>query len=60
MKNNKAFTLTNGSKALFFFIVIHASCQRIIRVERIEKTYLLAELKGMLYRHYRRVKNCMT
>jgi len=33
MKNNKAFTLTNGGKA-FFFTVTVVSCHRIIGIER--------------------------
>jgi len=34
MENNKAFMITNGGKASFFFTVTVVSCQRIIGSER--------------------------
>jgi hypothetical protein len=59
MENNKAFTLTNGGKASFFFIVTIISCQQITVAERAEKISLLAELKRMLHPFVFLVKNCM-
>jgi hypothetical protein len=59
MENNKAFTLTNGGKSSFF-TTTSSSCQQIIILERTERTSLLAELKGMLHRHFFQVKNYMT
>jgi hypothetical protein len=50
MKNNKAFTLTNGGKA-FFFTVTVVTCHIITGIERTEKISLLAELKRMLHPH---------
>ena len=44
-ENNKAFTLTNDGKTSFFFISTSDSCQQITSTERIEKIFLLAELK---------------
>jgi hypothetical protein len=44
---------------LFFFIVTDGSYQLITSTERIEMNFLLVKFKGMLYRRYRRVKNCM-
>jgi hypothetical protein len=37
MENNKAFTLTNGGKASFFFT--KGSCQIIIDTEKLEMTF---------------------
>jgi hypothetical protein len=42
MENNKAFTLTNGGKTLFFFTVIIVSCYRITCTDRIKRISLLA------------------
>ena len=49
IENNKAFTLTNGGKASFFFTITVASCHLITGTERTEKISLLAELKKMLH-----------
>jgi hypothetical protein len=51
IENNKAFTLKNYGKTSFFFIVIGGSYQRIISIEIIERTSLLAKLKRILH-HY--------
>jgi hypothetical protein len=58
MENNKAFTLTNGGKASFFY------CHRRFlllnhRYRKTERISLLAELKRMLHPHVFPVKNCM-
>jgi len=55
MKNNKAFTMTNGDKKSFF-IFIGGSYQQITSTGR---TFLLVDLKGVLHRCYYRVKNYM-
>ena len=57
MKNNKAFTLTNGGKV--FFTVTVVSCQRIIGTERTKMISLLVELKRMLQPRVFLVKNRM-
>jgi hypothetical protein len=59
IENNKAFTLTNGGKASFFFTITVVSCQRIVGTERTERISLSAELKMMLHPHVFLVKNCM-
>jgi len=50
--------LTNNSK-MFFFTITSGSCQLITSSERIERTSLLIELKGMLHRRFFRMRNCM-
>jgi len=57
MKNNKAFTPTNNGKTSFFFTATNDSCQLIIGSKRIEMTFLLAGLKGMLHRYLFQVRN---
>jgi len=59
MKNNKAFTLTNGSISSFF-TTTSSSYQQITILERTERICLLAELKGMLHCYFFQVKNYMT
>jgi len=58
MKNNKAFTLTNGGKA-FFFTVTVICCRRITGIERTKMISLLEELKRMLHPRVFPVKNCL-
>jgi len=57
-ENNKAFTLTNGGKASFFYCH-RLSCHRITSTERTERIFLLVELKWMLHPRVFLVKNCM-
>jgi hypothetical protein len=57
MEKNKSLALTNDS-ITSFFIVTGGSCQPITSTEKTEMT-LLAELKEMLYRRFRQVKNCI-
>ena len=57
MKNNKAFTLTNCNKNIFFygyrrFLPTYHKSERT-------RTSLFIELKGMLHRHFFWVRNCM-
>ena len=58
MKNNKAFTLTNGGKA-FFFLRSPPFLATTTGTERTERISLLAELKRMLHPHVFPVKNCL-
>ena len=58
MKNNKAFTLTNGGKTPFFY------CHRRFlptdyKYRKNKTIFFLAELKMILYPHVFLVKNCM-
>jgi len=58
MENNKAFTLTNGGKASFFY----CHCRFLLlnhMYRKTERISLLAELKRMLHPHIFLVKNCM-
>jgi hypothetical protein len=58
MENNKAFTLTNGGKASFFY----CHCRFLLlnhMYRKTERISLLAELKRMLHPHVFPVKNCM-
>ena len=59
VENNKAFTLTNGGKAFFFFTVTAVSCHITTGIERTERISLLAELKMMLHPRVFPVKNCL-
>jgi hypothetical protein len=59
MENNKAFTLTNGGKASFFFTVTVVSCHQITGTERTKMISLLVELKRMLQPRVFLVKNRM-
>jgi hypothetical protein len=59
MENNKTFTLTNGGKTSYFDCH-HISCQYITSTERIERIFLLVELKRILHPRIFLVKNYMT
>ena len=58
MENNKAFTLTNGGKAFFFYCHCHFLPHNH-RYKKTKKISLLAELKRMLHPCVFLVKNCM-
>jgi len=58
MENNKAFTLTNKIKLLFFTVTV-VSCHQITGIERTERISLLVELKRMLHPRVFPVKICL-